>query len=219
MEDEYQGSTSSIDEAEVRGNDISKMRSKRLCERWLDNLFMLLYEDLKTYTDWQSEQLYFDAQNSKYHKLTVEWELFGLCAKRLGHLPEAAKAFQIGLSQRFSPVCAKNLLQFYIDEHKRIRRDSVSANSELTSSQILSSINDIDSSIIDLVVKICCWNHRWYIEFSIILIDALSVAVQDMGITKVHNEIASRFSDPVAQLIDDNILNFLKNFTNDTFDN
>lgn len=124
-------------------------RSKRLCERWLDNLFMLLYEDLKTYTDWQSEQLYFDAQNSKYHKLTVEWELFGLCAKRLGHLPEAAKAFQIGLSQRFSPVCAKNLLQFYIDEHKRIRRDSVSANSELTSSQILSSINDIDSSIID----------------------------------------------------------------------
>ncbi|AJS86547.1 Bch1p [Saccharomyces cerevisiae YJM1356] len=219
MEDEYQGSTSSIDEAEVRGNDISKMRSKRLCERWLDNLFMLLYEDLKTYTDWQSEQLYFDAQNSKYHKLTVEWELFGLCAKRLGHLPEAAKAFQIGLSQRFSPVCAKNLLQFYIDGHKRIRRDSVSANSELTSSQILSSINDIDSSIIDLVVKICCWNHRWYIEFSIILIDALSVAVQDMGITKVHNEIASRFSDPVAQLIDDNILNFLKNFTNDTFDN
>lgn len=200
-------------------NSKISLRSKRLCERWLDNLFMLLYEDLKTYTLWQTEQLYFEAQYSKYNKLTFEWELFGLCARRLGHYPEAARAFQRGLSQRFSAECARRLLEYCVKERQRVRVQSSSPNSDMTSSAIITRINELDSTIIDLVVKICCWNHRWYIEFSIILLDGLSEAVQDMGMTKISNEISSRFSESVYQLVEDNLLGFFAKYTNGYYDN
>lgn len=200
-------------------NSSHSLRSKRLCERWLDNLFMLLYEDLKTYTLWQTEQLYFEAQYSKYNKLTFEWELFGLCARRLGHYPEAARAFQKGLTQRFSSECARRLLEYCVKERQQIRDQSGSANTEYTSSQIITRINELDHTIIDLCVKVCCWNHRWYIEFSIKLIDALSEVIQDMGLTKVSNEIAAKYSEQVSQLMTDNMLDFFANYTNGYYDN
>lgn len=238
MEEEYQvSSTEEVDRTDGPMKDlppsptpengkqsspgVSKktLRSKRLCERWLDNLFMLLYEDLKTYTLWQTEQLYFEAQYSKYNKLTFEWELFGLCARRLGHLPEAARAFQKGLSQRFSAECARRLLEYCVKERQRLRIQAGSPSADTTSSAIMARMNDLDSSIIDLVVKICCWNHRWYIEFSILLLDALSEAVQDMGMTKISNEISARFSDSVFQLVQDNLLDFFTRYTNSYYDN
>lgn len=203
----------------VTNSSKHSLRSKRLCERWLDNLFMLLYEDLKTYTLWQTEQLYFEAQYSKYNKLTFEWELFGLCARRLGHYPEAARAFQRGLSQRFSAECARRLLEYCVQERQRVRIQANSESTDVTSSAIITRINELDSTIIDLVVKICCWNHRWYIEFSIILLDALSEAVQDMGLTKISNEISVRFSESVYQLAKDNMLDFFTQYTNGYYDN
>lgn len=241
MEEEYQGSTDEVNDTDTslkennsstnnpstqsNGKELANntadhsLRSKRLCERWLDNLFMLLYEDLKTYTLWQTEQLYFEAQYSKYNKLTFEWELFGLCARRLGHYPEAARAFQKGLSQRFSAECARRLLEYCIKERQRVRLQSGLPNSEMTSSQIIARINELDNIIIDLCVKVCCWNHRWYIEFSIILINALSEVVQDMGLTKISNEISARYSESVFQLIKDNMLDFFSNYTNKYYDN
>ncbi|CCH59174.1 hypothetical protein TBLA_0B03330 [Henningerozyma blattae CBS 6284] len=194
------------------------LRSKRLCERWLDNLFMLLYEDLKTYTLWQTEQLYFEAQNTKYNKLTVEWELFGLCARRLGHYPEAATAFQQGLAQRFSSDCARKLLEYYIEEVKRIKLQSMDPKSDMTSSQIVSKLDDLDRRIIDLCVKVCCWNHRWYIEYSTKLLDSMAVVVQDMSLTKVSNEISARYSESIHKLMEDNFLTFFKDYTNGYFD-
>lgn len=244
MEEEYQVSTDEVDRTDktdgtdgpikaipptsqpllengnhVSSNSKQSLRSKRLCERWLDNLFMLLYEDLKTYTLWQTEQLYFEAQYSKYNKLTFEWELFGLCARRLGHYPEAARAFQRGLSQRFSAECARRLLEYCVKERHRVRIQANSLNTDVTSSAIITRINELDSTIIDLVVKICCWNHRWYIEFSVILLEGLSEAVQDMGLTKISNEISARFSESVFQLTKDNMLNFFANYTNGYYDN
>ncbi|QLQ79490.1 hypothetical protein HG537_0C01370 [Torulaspora globosa] len=237
MEEEYQvSSTEDVDKTDQPTSDLptpshengkqsnsvssrKSLRSKRLCERWLDNLFMLLYEDLKTCTLWQTEQLYFEAQYSKYNKLTFEWELFGLCARRLGHFPEAARAFQKGLSQRFSAECARRLLEYCVKERQRVRIQSNSPNSEMTSSAVMARMNELDNTIIDLVVKICCWNHRWYIEFSIILLDALSEAVQDMGMTKISNEISSRFSESVFKLVQDNLLHFFATYTNNYYDN
>ena len=202
----------------ISSNTTSSLRAKRLCERWLDNLFMLLYEDLKTYSLWQSEQLYFEAEKSEYKKLTFEWELFGMCARRLGHYPEAAKAFQKGLSQRFSSQSARKLLEFCINERQRIRQLSNVPNSTMTSGQIMARVNELDMTIIDLCVKICCWNHRWYIEFSTQLLSSMAIVVQDLGLTKVSNEILARYPESVYNLVKDNILIFLDNFTNDFFD-
>jgi tetratricopeptide (TPR) repeat protein len=38
-------------------DDVKEIRRKRLCERWLDNLFMLLYEDMKAYTFCRTQEM------------------------------------------------------------------------------------------------------------------------------------------------------------------
>lgn len=210
MEEEYQGTASPS--TKPHGGTL---RAKRLCERWLDNLFMLLYEDLKSYTLWQAEQLHFEAQNTQYTKTTFEWELLGLCAYRLGHYREAAKAFQAGLRQRFSAQSCRKLLQFYLKERRQVK---TGARSDMTSSQTITTITSLDNRIIDLCVKLCCWNHRWYSEFSVILIDSLAVVIQDMGITKLSNEVASRFPESVVKLVEDNLLDFFSNDTRGDYD-
>ena len=43
-------------------------QNKRLCERWLDNLFMVLYEDLRIYTIWRTEMAQYRQQQMQYKK-------------------------------------------------------------------------------------------------------------------------------------------------------
>jgi hypothetical protein len=59
--------------------------NKRLCERWLDNLFMVLYEDLRVYTFWRTEAAHYRAQQIVYRKTGTEWELLGDLGLRLWH--------------------------------------------------------------------------------------------------------------------------------------
>lgn len=59
--------------------------NKRLCERWLDNLFMVLYEDLRVYTFWRTEAAHYRAQQTVYRKTGSEWELLGDLGLRLWH--------------------------------------------------------------------------------------------------------------------------------------
>lgn len=59
--------------------------NKRLCERWLDNLFMVLYEDLRVYTFWRTEYAHYCAQKIAYRKTGAEWELLGDLGLRLWH--------------------------------------------------------------------------------------------------------------------------------------
>ncbi|GMF01957.1 unnamed protein product [[Candida] boidinii] len=93
-------------------------KKKRLCERWLDNLFMLLYEDLRIYTMYRAEIMHFEAQQLDIKKTTLEWELLGLVAHRLGHKREAAQTFRKALTGRFAVRSSKKLLEFYIQEKK-----------------------------------------------------------------------------------------------------
>lgn len=58
---------------------------KRLCERWLDNLFMVLYEDLRVYTYWRAEMKHYKVQKMAYKRTGTEWELLGDLSLRLWH--------------------------------------------------------------------------------------------------------------------------------------
>lgn len=77
--------------------------NKRLCERWLDNLFMVLYEDLRIWTIFRAEVAHFKTQHVAYRKTGLEWEILGELGQRLHHKEEAKEAFQRCLdSQRYS---------------------------------------------------------------------------------------------------------------------
>ncbi|KAG7845333.1 hypothetical protein KL941_003178 [Ogataea angusta] len=201
MEDEFKkenaqpslDSSSGSSEA-ANGSAGSQFKKKRLCERWLDNLFMLLYEDLRTYTMYRAQVMHFEAQQLDLEKTTLEWELLGLVSERLGHQREAAQCYERGLALRFAVRSSKKLLDYYTEQKKKM------ANVE--------ALNKLNDQILDLVVNLTVWFHRWYCSFSPKLILGLAGLINEVGRTKVENEIKVKYKNNrgVYDLVRDNIL-------------
>lgn len=111
--------------------------SKRLCERWLDNLFMVLYEDLRVMTVWKAEMAHFKHQQMPYRKSATEWEILGDLALRLHRKEEAKEAYQRSLDAKFSAKAWLELLKMYVEER------------------------DIPRAL-NASVRLATYNHRWY---------------------------------------------------------
>jgi hypothetical protein len=117
----------------------TQFRNKRLCERWLDNLFMVLYEDLRIYTIWRTEMAQFRQQAMEYKKSATEWEILGELAERLGHFDEGIEAYQNCLSIRFAPKAMRGVLKLY--EKRNDTRGMLGA-----------------------LIRLIAWQYRWYSE-------------------------------------------------------
>ncbi|KAF9130514.1 hypothetical protein BG015_003990, partial [Linnemannia schmuckeri] len=113
--------------------------NKRLCDRWLDNLFMVLYEDLRQYTIWRAEVQHFRAVNAPYRKSGTDWEIYGDLATRLHHREEAKDAYQRCAEQKFSAKALLRLLEIYSDEGNLHRA-------------------------MEVAIKLCVYQERWYHE-------------------------------------------------------
>ncbi|CDZ98516.1 Tetratricopeptide repeat-containing domain [Phaffia rhodozyma] len=117
----------------------SSFSTKRLCERWLDNLFMVLYEDLRVYTIWRAEISHFKTQHMSYRKTGTEWEILGDLALRLQHKEEAKDAYQRCLDSKFSSKAWQKLLENYADE------------------------GDLQKTL-NAATRLTTYNWRWYTE-------------------------------------------------------
>lgn len=96
------GTTAASTDAERAFNN------KRLCERWLDNLFMVLYEDLRILTVWRAEMAHFKAQHQQYRKTATEWEILGDLALRLHRKEDVCDLdFQLSLGCFADPACCR----------------------------------------------------------------------------------------------------------------
>lgn len=99
------------------GQESFSFSNKRLCERWLDNLFMVLYEDLRVWTIFRAEVAHFKTQHVAYRKTGLEWEILGDLGLRLHHKEEAKEAFQRALdTPRYSIKPWAKLLDMYAEE-------------------------------------------------------------------------------------------------------
>lgn len=103
-------SSSSSEMLETARLKANKFKKKRLCERWLDSLFFMLYDDLKVVNIWEVEAR--KTGNSMTHS-TLEWELIGITAFRAKHYDLAISALRTCLKAKFSIICAKNLLEIF----------------------------------------------------------------------------------------------------------
>ncbi|ORZ36191.1 Chs5p-Arf1p-binding proteins-domain-containing protein [Catenaria anguillulae PL171] len=83
---------------------------KRLCERWLDDLFLMLYEDLRVYTAWKAEEAHAREYRLAYKRTAAEWEYLGDLARRLGKAADARGAYRQCTEIRFSPKASLRLL-------------------------------------------------------------------------------------------------------------
>ncbi|EHK24239.1 uncharacterized protein TRIVIDRAFT_145919 [Trichoderma virens Gv29-8] len=143
---------------------LSKLNTKRLCERWLDSLFMVLYEDLRVYTIWRTQMAQYRAQQIQYKKSAEEWEILGSLAERLQHFDEAAEAYRACLSLRFSPKALAGVLRVF--EKTKSTRETVAA-----------------------VIRLVTWQYRWYSEFSPELLHTIRTLIEDEGAVKVRSII------------------------------
>ena len=117
----------------------TQFQNKRLCERWLDNLFMVLYEDLRVYTIWRTEMAQYRQQQLLYKKSAEEWEILGELAERLHHIDEAVEAYENCLQIKFSPKAMRGVLK--LGDEKRNTRDVCAA-----------------------LIRLVTWQYRWYSE-------------------------------------------------------
>ncbi|EEU36461.1 uncharacterized protein NECHADRAFT_94125 [Fusarium vanettenii 77-13-4] len=143
---------------------LSKLNTKRLCERWLDSLFMVLYEDLRVYTIWRTQMAQYRAQQMQYKKSAEEWEILGSLAERLQHVDEAVEAYRACLSIRFSPKALSGILRVF--EKTKSTRETVAS-----------------------VIRLVTWQYRWYSEFSPELLHTIRTLIEDEGAVKVRSII------------------------------
>ncbi|OJJ39413.1 hypothetical protein ASPWEDRAFT_169260 [Aspergillus wentii DTO 134E9] len=154
----------------------TQFRNKRLCERWLDNLFMVLYEDLRIYTIWRTEMAQFRQQAMEYKKSATEWEILGELAERLHHFDEGIEAYQNCLAIRFSPKAMRGVLKLY--ELKNDTRGMLGA-----------------------LIRLIAWQYRWYSEFSPELLFLIRKLIEDEGAVKVRSIVqATNLPQPVLDL-------------------
>lgn len=192
------GSTDSIE---------NEFRKKRLCERWLDNLFMLLYEDLRAYTMWQAEYVHFQAQQMEYKKTTLEWEILGLIAYRLKHFKEGSVAFANALSGRFSSKLTREMLKYYHMERQKIlsknsstlygSNDNGSFGNDHSGHSTTKIVSHLNEKILECCIKLLVWNHRWYCEFSPSLLNILSDLVSKDGLIKIQSQVSAVYSNNI----------------------
>jgi hypothetical protein len=140
------------------------LNNKRLCERWLDSLFMVLYEDLRIYTIWRTEMAQYRAQSVQYKKSAEEWEILGSLAFRLHHEAEAVEAYRRCLSIRFSPKALTGILADF--EKEKNTRETIAS-----------------------VIRLITWQYRWYSEFSPELLLTIRTLIEDEGALKVRSLI------------------------------
>ncbi|PCH05513.1 Tetratricopeptide-like helical [Penicillium occitanis (nom. inval.)] len=156
--------------------DYAQFQNKRLCERWLDNLFMVLYEDLRIYTIWRSEMAHSRHQSLEYKKTATEWEILGELAERLHHFDEAIEAYRQCLSIRFSPKAMRGILKLY--EKQGDTRGMLNA-----------------------LIRLIAWQYRWYSEFSPDLLLLVRKLIEEEGAVKVRSIVqATNLPQPVLDL-------------------
>jgi predicted choloylglycine hydrolase len=125
---------------------------------------MVLYEDLRVYTIWQTQMAQYQAQKMTFKKSAEEWEILGNLAERLQHTDKAVDAYRACLSQRFSPKAMTGILRVF--EKNKHTRETVSA-----------------------VIRLVTWQYRWYSEFSPELLHTIRTLIEDEGAVKVRSII------------------------------
>ncbi|XBW34835.1 hypothetical protein QEN19_000402 [Hanseniaspora menglaensis] len=209
MDEEYAAITGKLSDENL------SVKQKRICSRWLDSMFMIIYKDLKYFNKWQlqlmkltnSEVLDHDLnlsnQNDIFKGSCFEYELLGSLSLRLNKMAESKFAYQQALSLRFSGISTKNLVPLLFNERKTLVNNSFA--NKLSSETATNMINDVDSQILKHLVDLTVWRHRWYMDFSVFVLESFKNLIYVYGGQEkwdlIHNEIKEQYSPEIAAFI------------------
>ncbi|RKP09498.1 Chs5p-Arf1p-binding proteins-domain-containing protein, partial [Thamnocephalis sphaerospora] len=186
--------TSDANQFSVNGKNSRQFNAKRLCERWLDNLFMVLcalLQDLRAYTVWQAEMAHHRAQGIPYLRSAADWEALGDLALRLHHkASEAAKeAYIRGVRSKFSVGAWTHLLDLYTENGEALKA-------------------------LDAAVQLAIFHDSQYNEVSypMPITHTLNRLVRAHGLSKVKNMLISMNLSMSVQLLMTRYLGYIKAF-------
>lgn len=183
MDDEYK--TLSNVTLPIHKDASDDIKKKRLCERWLDNLFLVLYEDLRVVLIVENE-----LQNEKQLKHSgLEWQLIGLASYRTNHFKNAVAALRTTLSAKFDIIAAYKLLELweenYTNKEFKIWNDTNKyGDFEITLDQIL-----------DVLVRSISYNIRFFNEFELQILLFLKKFLIKFDVDYIKNKIQVLFEN------------------------
>lgn len=211
MDEEY-GPAAVVMEAEGSEN-----KQKRICSRWLDSMFMILYKDLKYFNKWQvqlmkltnGEDLGPDADKNVFQGSCFEYELLGNLSSRLNKKAESKFAYKQALSLRFSNIASKNMVPILFEERDELVKKGF--NNTLSSETVAKMVDEIDNQIITHLINLSIWRHRWYMEFSIFVISSFKKILKYYGgydkMDLIYAEMKEQYNVQVADMAKEQILN------------
>ncbi|CCK73526.1 Chs6p NDAI_0G05430 [Naumovozyma dairenensis CBS 421] len=146
------------------------MREKRICEQWLDQLFLNFYQDLKLCNSYM--------ENIKQERSGLEWELLGLTLLRICNESKAVACLQTSIMARFDPVSCEKLFQLYLD-------DDCSVFSHLNADTLL-----------ELLTRKIPFDSRFYDSMQILNYKVLYKLMNVMGTDVIRSKVmALRYAE------------------------
>lgn len=164
MEKEYGGE--GIFKLDAEGKIPSELKRKRLCERWLDQLFLDLYEDLRISTSSEGRR------DVMYNGL--EWELLGLILLRTWHWHDAVTCLSTSIMARFDIVSCRKLLALYMQQDS----DTVTVSLD-------------PDTVLELVTQKISYESRFYDNFQIQNLQVLYRLSEDLGLDIIRNRVTA----------------------------
>lgn len=91
-------------------------QKKRLCERWLDALFLVVFEDLRVHAIYEAELRQAKEDSRAYRRTPREWIILGDLCRRMGQAEQAKEAYELCIGMGFSRVAWQNLMELWAAE-------------------------------------------------------------------------------------------------------
>ncbi|QEU62536.1 Bch2/Chs6 [Kluyveromyces lactis] len=137
------------------------LRQKRMCEKWLDTLFMEVYQDLKVSLNSPALK---DSKSSG-----LEWELLGLLLVKTANWNEAVACLRTSIMARFDIIAADTLLDLYLFGPE---------NFPLTTDEVLS-----------ILLGNCSYHSRFYDTCQWLNLQVLYKLNEELGTETLRNRI------------------------------
>ncbi len=176
----------------------TRFRKKWLSERWLDSLFLIFYENMKSVLIWENERR---GQDEIEHS-ALEWELIGNECFDVHHYESGVVPFQTALSDRFSIFGSMRLLEYYLSYTQNMQEFCILNRYNKMKAPKYSQIAPYmlsENFVLTLVCKLISWNYRYYGEFSVLCLEVLKqlIDLSDSDSTFIKSKIAVLFKEEV----------------------
>lgn len=212
MDDEYKVNFSTTTLSSNQ-KSLAELNNKRLCERWLDNLFLVLYEDLRIILIVENEL----ATHKQLKHSSLEWELIGVTAYRTQHFKSCIASLRTAINAKYDIISANILLKLYYQANLDFKEyNHINFKNHKNFEDIELSLDQI----LDIVLSTVVYHTRFYNEFDFMTLLFLKYLTEKNDVDFIRNKVKSltsqEYQDDKSVQVFDSLLNLIEEFSKHT---